>query len=200
MNTNEPIFKEYIKSFQKRMIYGLLDPNNHQNHDKIKDYMWECDSLFRRKTNLGEILIERINIGITISETCRWGYREHEVENIELGIPSTPAKDIRNKIHTLLNNYKKDWKDLDPYLREAKFHIDFIRIHPFYDGNIRTAVLLLNSNLVKQHLYPVVIDTSDSLEYQRCINTYDYECFANLLRSLSNKEEKIYLQLKEKYV
>ena len=52
-------------------------------------------------------------------------------------------KDIKR----LLYKYNNTWSSLDYLKREALFHLEFIRIHPFEDGNGRTGRLLLNYNL-----------------------------------------------------
>lgn len=38
-------------------------------------------------------------------------------------------------LYSLIDNYYNVWNLLDPFLREAMFHINFMRIHPFEDEN-----------------------------------------------------------------
>ena len=52
-------------------------------------------------------------------------------------------------------NYNHDEQDI--FTKIAKYHIDFERIHPFKDKNGRTARLLINYELLKNDLPPVVI-------------------------------------------
>ena len=51
------------------------------------------------------------------------------------------------EMYQLFDNYYNIWNELDPYLREAMFHIKFLQIHPFEDGNGRTARIILIRNL-----------------------------------------------------
>lgn len=74
----------------------------------------------------------------------------------------TPAKmhDLiewyRNKLEVNVNN---------PVVLAAEFHYRFIRIHPFDDGNGRTARILMNFILMQYGYPPVIIRTEDKQAY-----------------------------------
>src|SRR5947208_16146324 len=51
----------------------------------------------------------------------------------------------------------------------ASLHTKFVWIHPFSDGNGRTARLLLNSYLVSQDLPVVVVNYADRERYLHCL-------------------------------
>jgi len=61
--------------------------------------------------------------------------------------------------------------EADPYEGEERFktqvelatwaHIEYLRIHPFVDGNGRTARVLLNIMLKRFDLYPIQVRTED---------------------------------------
>jgi Fic family protein len=59
-----------------------------------------------------------------------------------------------------------------PVARAAMLHFDLVRIHPFVDGNGRTARLLANLDLIRNGFAPVLIDKEDRQEYftvlERC--------------------------------
>ena len=57
-----------------------------------------------------------------------------------------------------------------PLERAARLHIDFVKIHPFVDGNGRTARLLMNLDLMKAGLQPVVIKAADRLAYYEALD------------------------------
>lgn len=46
------------------------------------------------------------------------------------------------------------------YEREAKFHIEFERIHPFEDGNGRTGRIITNAHLLHNNFAPIIITSS----------------------------------------
>lgn len=49
--------------------------------------------------------------------------------------------------------------------RAARLHVDFVKIHPFVDGNGRTARLIMNLELMRGGFPPVVISMANRLEY-----------------------------------
>jgi Fic family protein len=74
----------------------------------------------------------------------------------------TPAK-----MHDLLiwYNEKIAQHEANPVLIAAEFHYKFIRIHPFDDGNGRTARILMNFILMQFHYPPVIVKTEDKTNY-----------------------------------
>jgi Fic family protein len=66
----------------------------------------------------------------------------------------------------LLNWYdEKKLEEMDSILSAAEFHYKFIRIHPFDDGNGRTARILMNFILMQFGYPPVIIKTEDKQNY-----------------------------------
>lgn len=82
--------------------------------------------------------------------------------------------------------------ELHPLHLSALFHYRFVRIHPFDDGNGRTARILMNFILLQHGLPPVVIKTEDKENYFAALRQADaglLEPFVgyigeNLVRSL----------------
>ncbi len=73
----------------------------------------------------------------------------------------TPAK-----MYDLINWYReREITDIEPILLAAEFHYRFIRIHPFDDGNGRTARILMNFVLMKHVYPPAIIKTEDKEHY-----------------------------------
>jgi Fic family protein len=54
--------------------------------------------------------------------------------------------------------------------RAARLHIDFVKIHPFVDGNGRTARLLMNFDLMKSGFPPVIFQAADRLAYYHALD------------------------------
>jgi Fic family protein len=59
----------------------------------------------------------------------------------------------------------RDWQRFHPIIRASLVHGEFVRIHPFIDGNGRTARLLMNFELMKAGYPPAIIDISQRLTY-----------------------------------
>ena len=72
----------------------------------------------------------------------------------------TPAR-----MADLLDWYESEKATRHPLLLAAEFHYKFIRIHPFDDGNGRTARILMNFILMQSGFPPVIIKTEDKQNY-----------------------------------
>lgn len=95
----------------------------------------------------------------------------------------TPAK-----MHDLIQWYrtKSEEPDVNPILLSAEFHYRFILIHPFDDGNGRTARILMNFILMKFGYPPVIIKTEDKHNYFFALQQADagtIEPFINYIAS-----------------
>lgn len=102
----------------------------------------------------------------------------------------TPAK-MNELIDWYIAESERD--DIEPILLASEFHYRFVRIHPFDDGNGRTARLLMNFILMKFGYPPVIIKTEDKGNYFNVLQLADagqFEQFAeyiaqNLIHSLT---------------
>jgi Fic family protein len=99
----------------------------------------------------------------------------------------TPAK-----MDDLMEWYRENKSEANPILLASEFHYQFIRIHPFDDGNGRTARILMNFILMQFGYPPVIIKTQDKTNYIAALRQADAgirEPFVeyitdNLIRSL----------------
>lgn len=82
-------------------------------------------------------------------------------------------------------------KSMHPVELAARVHGEFVKIHPFADGNGRTARLLMNLELMKAGFPATVIDVSDRLAYYQALDaahcTGDY---AGLIALVARAVEK----------
>ena len=85
-------------------------------------------------------------------------------------------------------NYNHDEQDI--FTKIAKYHIDFEKIHPFEYGNGRTGRLLINYELLKNDLPPVVIAKEDRVKYFEFLRNDDCSVLAQWLKELSTREEE----------
>ena len=102
-------------------------------------------------------------------------------------IPPPPEK-IRNLMMYYIYNYNNDVGDI--FEKVARYHIEFERIHPFEDGNGRTGRLLINYELLKNNLSPIVVAKDDRVKYFEFLRNNDVIGFADWLRELEKQERE----------
>ena len=113
--------------------------------------------------------------------------------------PIEKAKNIPDKLEELLNNYYNKWQNIDIFEREALFNIEFLRIHPFEDGNGRTSRLLLNYNMLLNGHAPILMKEDTRKEYFKARNRKDIKWIKSLFEKESQKELKELDRLIEAY-
>ena len=118
---------------------------------------------------LSERLVKRIAQAINKNINEIGGYRTISV--LIRGAEHLPPKP--NQVNQLMMQLVHEYNhadDVDPYLREARFHIRFERIHPFEDGNGRTGRILVNRGLLQAGL-PSSFRSSAAPNILRCSPT-----------------------------
>lgn len=90
--------------------------------------------------------------------------------------------------------------DLNPIELAAWIHAEFVRIHPFSDGNGRTARLIMNYSLMSSGLLAVNISKDSRVRYYECLDRYAseniLEPFSELIAELEEKRLENYLSIK----
>ena len=174
---NDNSFK--IEGKEPREIYEAI------NHKKALELVFEN---LKNNEELSERLIKQINETINKDIKDTEGYRKIQVfiRGSE-HIPPEPQK-IPNLMMYYINNYNNDNQDI--FYKIAKYHIEFEKIHPFEDGNGRTGRLLMNYELIKNNLPPVVITKEDRINYFELLRKNDNTSFAEWLKELSANEKE----------
>jgi len=79
-------------------------------------------------------------------------------------IPPQPYM-ILPEMEKLILWYRNEANELHPIERATILHGEFVKIHPFLDGNGRTSRLLLNFELMKNGYPPIIIEKSERAIY-----------------------------------
>lgn len=82
---------------------------------------------------------------------------------------------VPQQMTALLHWYDTEAASLHPVVRAAKLHLDFVKIHPFVDGNGRSARLLLNLELMKAGFPAIVLPVERRLAYYSALDTAHVE-------------------------
>lgn len=140
------------------------------------------------------------------AEIGQWKSAPNEIINYRgEKISFTSPADVKNAIHKLLDetnaqldNFFAGKKSLHPLEIASKFHLDFVSIHPFYDGNGRMSRILANLLLVSCGFPPVIIKDGHKRTYYQLladIQVYngDSDLFQNFLGERLLESQQIVL-------
>ena len=91
---------------------------------------------------------------------------------------------IKEEMEKLIINYN-NWNKYHPIIKAALLHGELVKIHPFIDGNGRTARLIMNLSLMNNKYLPVIIKKEDRLNYYNALDKAhtkgDYTDFIKLI-------------------
>ena len=202
---NKEFLNQYIQILVSRLIYSnnLLEEDNGpieklydtRNISILNDNFNAFNLLFdkinsNKNNKLTEDLI--IEVANTINAHSMYisnGYRKIDNDvNFENEYSIEKSDNISNAMKNLLDKYYNEWSKLDVFEREALFNIEFLRIHPFEDGNGRTSRLILNYNIIRQGHAPIIIPTYIREEYFHARNIGDVEYISKMFAEESKKE------------
>lgn len=174
---NDNSFK--IGGKEPREIYEAI------NHKKALELVFKN---LKNNDEFNEGFIKKLNETINRDIKDTEGYRTVQVfiRGSE-HIPPAPEK-IPNLMNYFIYNYNHDEQNI--FYKLAKYHIEFEKIHPFEDENGRTGRLLLNYELIKNNLPPVVISKDDRVKYFEFLKNDDIIGLAEWLKELSNQENE----------
>ncbi len=105
------------------------------------------------------------------------------------------------KVPKLMDDFYK-WLKEDLHnepLTAIMAHLKFVSIHPFTDGNGRTARLLMNTLLLKYGYAPIIVRPTDRKKYLTAIENYqtknDEETYTKLMLRLLNRSIKFAINM-----
>jgi len=112
-----------------------------------------------------------------------------------------PSREVRPKINQLLEWLRGNPDELRRIELAAVFHHRFVQIHPFTEGNGRTARLLMNAVLMKNG-YPfiAIIPKVDRAKYLRTLSEADLgnaSAFVNFVARCVERSLDVYLNALE---
>lgn len=125
-------------------------------------------------------------------------------ENVLIsGAKHVPPKyfEVGDLMQRLIAEYKNEWKTFHPVVKATLLHGEFVKIHPFIDGNGRTSRLLMNFDLMKNGYPPVIIKNDERARYYDVLDhahtTMNYAPFIELVSTLELESERLWLSVLE---
>ncbi len=166
------------------------------NHIDAILYM---EDIIKNNESLSERQIKNIHNLILkgIDDENAGRYRKEKV--VISGAEHLPPEPIRvqEQMGKLIEWYNRDGEKLHTVERAAVLHTDLVKIHPFIDGNGRTARVLLNFELMKNGYPIIIIRNEDRVKYYETLDkahiTGDYSGFVDLTIEALNRSLDLYL-------
>jgi len=159
------------------------------------------EDLISNKEPLSEWNIKNIH-ALILKEIDNINAGKYRTENVVIsGARQIPPKhyEVGDLMQKLMAEYQNEWKVFHPVVRAALLHGEFVKIHPFIDGNGRTSRLLLNFELMKNGYTPIIIKNDERAKYYDVLDlahtTMNYEPFIKLVSKLVIESEKLWLSV-----
>ena len=166
------------------------------NHREAIEWV---ESVVARHEPFSEQLVKSIHQLVlkNIDDSNAGRYRQENV--IIAGAEHTPPDHLHlpSLMAELIQWYQQ--QDYHPVERAARLHVDFVGIHPFVDGNGRTARLLMNFDLMTSGYLPVIIKAEHRLAYYEALDkahtTQQYQDYIAMVAAAQEEALTQYLNI-----
>lgn len=203
--SKDEFYKKYIQLFSVRLAFGNLEMESEKEDYSIPSKSIE---LYNNMNALMWLIEENqdklspydiADIAYLVNKDLNFfdkGFRKTQVDVRKAkNFFPRPANEVVPAMYALYNAYYNIWDILPIYEREAKYHIELVRLQPFEDGNKRTARIVTCYNLCKQNKAPIIVSRAENDEYFGYIDNYDVEGFAKFIEKKSKEELEVMLSL-----
>lgn len=172
-----------------REIYEVL------NHNKAFAYVKKCIS---ENKQLDENIVKDIHSILMENILVGGVYRNVEVRITGAKHKPPAPSEMYYQIKEFFSNINSK-SDLNPIELAAWTHAEFVKIHPFIDGNGRISRLIMNYQLMRNEFLPVSINTEDRLEYFNLLEEYavngNLAPFVDFIAKLEEQQLDEYLSI-----
>lgn len=173
---------EFQLYFWISLAYDEIKNSNFVEYHNLKKFDFNEKNLFFDSLNISNNRIHNIHKFVmkdeNDSKAGRYRTNEVKVSNIEKDKEEifwygVKAKDVKNFMNSFIKIYKSNSMsvlDSNPFLKSALIHLLFVKIHPYHDGNGRTARTLHNikfteilNRIYKMNLKICPVNLSESI-------------------------------------
>lgn len=178
---------------------SLKDHLEAKDHYEAIDYLYELIQHDKKQT-ISELTIRDLQKLIVKETDANVAGRYRTGNVIITGSKHIPidASEVPAKMRDLITWHNREKERLHPIELAAIFHHKLVNIHPFFDGNGRTARLLMNLILMQQGYPLVMILKNDRKQYYQALEKADkddYEQFVKLIAQAVERSMNIYLKV-----
>lgn len=164
-------------------IGGKTLREHFEAHNHLQAILWlESVAHANYELNVSDILEVHKLVMQSIDEEFKGRFRNGRVRITGANFIPPNALKVPDLMEALVEWINQNPQGLDPVCLATAFHHRFVWIHPFFDGNGRTARLIANLLLMKEGFPPAIILRTDRKKYYDALN-----------QANSNKWEKLYL-------
>lgn len=175
-----------------REIYEVI------NHKKAYRYVKKC---IAENKPLDENIVKDLHAILTENIMVGGIYRKEEVRISGAGFTPPAGNEMYLQIKNLYEDLKIKENELNPIELAAWTHAEFVRIHPFIDGNGRTSRLLMNYQLLIHGYLPISVAKENRLDYYNVLEQYavnsDFTPFADFVAQLEEQRLDEYIAVIE---
>lgn len=133
--------RDFYEVINYRNLIKYIEKLTDKSASSEKNFTLEKDGILE----MHRILLERVSdavgeyrVGVAVSVNFLTGQKHY---------PYEPAEAISEKIDDLVSWYNNEGRSLNSILKAGILHLEFVRIHPFEDGNGRMARALATLSL-----------------------------------------------------
>ena len=153
-----------------------------------------------KKHTVSEILIRQLHNLAMLDTDKEWAGKYRDANVIISGSDHTPPEAIKvpSKMRSLIQWIKNNQDELHPVELASIVHHKIVYIHPFFDGNGRTARIAMNIFLMQAGYPLVIILKNDRKKYYSVLDKADKGDHAPLVRFTAQNVERslnLYLQI-----
>lgn len=172
-----------------REIYEVV------NHEKAFSYVKRC---IAEKKELNEDITKDIHALLMENIIVGGIYRNVEVRISGASFLPPLPEEMYQQMKTFFVDMKLK-QNVNALELAAWTHAEFVRIHPFVDGNGRTARMLMNYQLMYHGYLPIYISKENRIAYYNALEAYatneDIQPFLEMISTLEEEQLDIYLNI-----
>ena len=173
-----------------REIYEVI------NHKKAYGYVKKCIS---ENKPLDENIVKDLHAILTENIIIGGIYRKEEVRISGAGFTPPAGNEMYMQIKNFYRDLKVKENELNPIELAAWTHAEFVRIHPYIDGNGRTSRLIMNYQLLIHGYLPISVAKENRLDYYNALEQYavkgDLKPFADFVAELEEVQLDAHIRL-----
>ena len=174
---------------QGKPLKDVFEMSGHDN--VVLDVLQNVQKIAKNELNISEKRILELHKAIMYEENPenqskigKWKTIDNHVINYRgEKFHFTSVSEVKTAMHNLtdwlnaeIDKIKNNQKAaLNPALLAFEFHLRYVNIHPFYDGNGRTARILMNIILIASGYPPLIIKTDKKNAYFQYLA--DIQCY-----------------------